>query len=122
MPRSERDYLERTILTVRNHRSADNCWPQWANIFADEIERLWQREADLEDELRGTCEMNEQSMRTLREVVKNREAMEEELCDDGVQPWIDWMIESVIEDLDTIQPRTVLGDGPDIRAAIGGSA
>ena len=37
----ERDYLERTIETVRNHQHADNCWPQWANIFADEIERLW---------------------------------------------------------------------------------
>lgn len=36
-----RDYLERTIATVRIHREADNCWPQWANIFADEIERLW---------------------------------------------------------------------------------
>lgn len=42
----ERDYLERTIATVRNHREADNCWPQWANIFADEIERLWSVEAD----------------------------------------------------------------------------
>lgn len=41
----ERDYLERTIATVRNHRGADNCWPQWANIFADEIERLWQVES-----------------------------------------------------------------------------
>lgn len=39
--RHERDYLERTIATVRNHRDADNCWPQWANIFADEIERCW---------------------------------------------------------------------------------
>lgn len=39
--RHERDYLERTIETVRNHRNADNCWPSWANIFADEIERLW---------------------------------------------------------------------------------
>jgi hypothetical protein len=39
-----RDYLERTIATVRNHRDADNCWPQWANIFADEIERLWKIE------------------------------------------------------------------------------
>jgi hypothetical protein len=35
----ERNYLERTIATVRNHRDADNCWPQWANILADEIER-----------------------------------------------------------------------------------
>ena len=43
---SERDYLERTIATVRNHRDADNCWPQWANIFADEIERLWLVEAE----------------------------------------------------------------------------
>ena len=41
MKLAERDYLERTIATVRNHRDADNCWPQWANIFADEIERLW---------------------------------------------------------------------------------
>lgn len=41
---SERDYLERTIATVRNHCGADNCWPQWANIFADEIERLWKIE------------------------------------------------------------------------------
>jgi len=53
----ERDYLERTIATVRNHRNADNCWPQWANIFADEIERLWQ----IEDALpaaapAGVCE------------------------------------------------------------------
>ena len=37
----ERDYIERTIKTVRHHQHADNCWPQWANIFADEIERLW---------------------------------------------------------------------------------
>lgn len=37
----DRSYLERTIETVRNHRDADNCWPSWANIFADEIERLW---------------------------------------------------------------------------------
>lgn len=43
--RHERDYLERTIETVRNHRNADNCWPSWANIFADEIERLWEIEA-----------------------------------------------------------------------------
>ena len=38
---SERDYLERTIATVRNHRWSENSWTQWANIFADEIERLW---------------------------------------------------------------------------------
>lgn len=37
----ERDYLERTIATVRNHRDAENCWPSWANIFANEIERCW---------------------------------------------------------------------------------
>jgi len=41
MSEHSRDYLERTIATVRVHRDADNCWPQWANIFADEIERLW---------------------------------------------------------------------------------
>jgi hypothetical protein len=41
----ERDYLEKTIETVRQHAEADNCWPQWANIFADEIERLWKVEA-----------------------------------------------------------------------------
>ena len=55
--RHERDYLERTIETVRNHRDADNCWPQWANIFADEIERLWAER----DELRTALE----AMRTL---------------------------------------------------------
>ena len=44
--RHERDYLERTIETVRNHQHAENCWPQWANIFADEIERLWQVEIE----------------------------------------------------------------------------
>jgi hypothetical protein len=43
---SDRDYLERTIATVRVHRDADNLWPQWANIFADEIERLWESEAE----------------------------------------------------------------------------
>ena len=36
----ERDYIARTIATVRNHKDADNCWPQWANVLADEIERL----------------------------------------------------------------------------------
>lgn len=46
-----RDYLERTIATVRNHRDADNCWPQWANIFADEIERLWRIERAAEDHI-----------------------------------------------------------------------
>lgn len=37
---NEADYIDRTIATVRNHRDADNCWPQWANAFADEIEKL----------------------------------------------------------------------------------
>ncbi len=37
---SERDYIGRTIATIRNHRDAENCWPQWANALADEIERL----------------------------------------------------------------------------------
>jgi hypothetical protein len=41
----ERDYIARTIETVRNHKDADNSWPQWANIFADQIESL---EAELE--------------------------------------------------------------------------
>lgn len=45
----ERDYIERTIATVRNHRGADNCWPQWANVLADEIESCW---ADLEQATR----------------------------------------------------------------------
>jgi hypothetical protein len=44
--RSGVDYIDRTIETVRNHRDADNCWPQWANIFADEIEDL---RADLQE-------------------------------------------------------------------------
>lgn len=52
----ERDYLERTIATVRNHRGADNCWPQWANIFADEIERLWVIVDAHREEFRGECE------------------------------------------------------------------
>ena len=39
-----RNYIARTLTTVRNHRDAENCWPQWANIFADEIERLWKIE------------------------------------------------------------------------------
>lgn len=43
-----RDYLERTIETVRNHRDAENCWPSWANVFADEIERLWSLEEQKE--------------------------------------------------------------------------
>ena len=34
----EPDYIARTIETVRNHKDAENCWPQWANIFADQIE------------------------------------------------------------------------------------
>ena len=38
--RSSADYIDRTIATIRNHRDADNCWPQWANILADEIEDL----------------------------------------------------------------------------------
>lgn len=34
------DYIERTIATVRNHRDSENSWPQWANVLADEVERL----------------------------------------------------------------------------------
>lgn len=44
--RSERDYIDRTIGTVRIHAEADNSWPQWANILSDEIEDL---RADLEE-------------------------------------------------------------------------
>jgi hypothetical protein len=53
-PLHDRDYLERTIATIRIHRDADNCWPQWANILADEIERLWAVEADLASIARET--------------------------------------------------------------------
>jgi hypothetical protein len=38
--RADQDYIDRTIATVRQHIDADNCWPQWANIFATEIEAL----------------------------------------------------------------------------------
>jgi hypothetical protein len=38
--RSERGYIDRKIEMVRNHRGAENAWPQWANILADEIEDL----------------------------------------------------------------------------------
>lgn len=38
--RSSADYIDRTIETVRVHRSSENSWPQWANLFADEIEDL----------------------------------------------------------------------------------
>jgi hypothetical protein len=34
------DYIDRIIETVRNHRDADNSWPQWANHLADEVVRL----------------------------------------------------------------------------------
>lgn len=47
----DRSYLERTIATVRNHRDADNCWPSWANIFADEIERLWAENEKLREQV-----------------------------------------------------------------------
>jgi hypothetical protein len=40
----ERDYLERSILTARNHRDGTSYWTTLANIFADEIERLWAAE------------------------------------------------------------------------------
>lgn len=43
-----KDYIERTIATVRNHADADSSWPQWANVFADEIERLWGLEEQLD--------------------------------------------------------------------------
>lgn len=46
----EPDYIARTIATVRNHRDADNCWPQWANIFADQIEALASALAEAERE------------------------------------------------------------------------
>jgi hypothetical protein len=48
LPPHERDYLERTIETVRQHRSADNCWPSWANIFGDQIEWMWAEQAKLD--------------------------------------------------------------------------
>jgi hypothetical protein len=59
----ERDYIERTIATVRNHREAENCWPQWANIFADEIEACW---ADLV-EARAVAERTREALRAARE-------------------------------------------------------
>ena len=34
------DYIERVIATVRNHRDSENSWPQWANVLADEVEKL----------------------------------------------------------------------------------
>lgn len=52
----EPDYIARTIETVRNHRNAGNCWPQWANIFADQIEAYEQHVAGLERQLADTRE------------------------------------------------------------------
>jgi hypothetical protein len=65
---TDRSYLERTIATVRNHREADNCWPQWANIFADEIERLWECEAERDRLL-------EQAREDYRKINRLREAL-----------------------------------------------
>jgi hypothetical protein len=45
---ASRDYLQRTIATVRNHSPEENSWVAWANLFADEIERLWRLEEQLE--------------------------------------------------------------------------
>jgi uncharacterized protein YjcR len=56
---SERDYISRTIATVRNHRDADNCWPQWANTFADEIERMREALRSIEETARWYADNGE---------------------------------------------------------------
>lgn len=72
--RHERDYLETTIATVRQHRNADNCWPQWANIFADEIEALWKiedaRAAEDAALISGAAEGATESLRGYLEEIK----------------------------------------------------
>jgi hypothetical protein len=69
--RHERDYIERTIETVRNHRDADNCWPQWANFFADEIEDCW---AELERVENERDEARKNAIHLQRELVNAQTA------------------------------------------------
>ena len=75
--RHEPDYIDRTIETVRNHQGADNCWPQWANIFADDIEDLRTeiaRLAPIEDAARAWCAKNQ--LRVDAEAIALRAAVE----------------------------------------------
>jgi hypothetical protein len=65
---SEPDYIDRTIATVRNHRDADNCWPQWANIFADEIERLREQLEAVEARVAALTQGNEQHTAFVKEI------------------------------------------------------
>jgi uncharacterized protein YlxW (UPF0749 family) len=51
--RERADYIDRTIATIRNHQDADNVWPQWANVLADEVETLRTREQQLEEQVEG---------------------------------------------------------------------
>ncbi len=68
---AERDYIARTIATIRNHRDADNCWPQWANKLADEIERLdaelEQAERERDEAQRAVIEMPDRAAAAERE-------------------------------------------------------
>lgn len=52
LKRADPDYIDRTIETVRCHLEAENCWPQWANIFATEIIHLRRELA----EARAACD------------------------------------------------------------------
>src|SRR5262245_2179489 len=87
---SERDYLERTIATVRNHRDADNCWPQWANIFADEIERLWVENAAQAEELRELREALESVGGCQRETVATLRAEGVVFDEQPHRDWANW--------------------------------
>jgi hypothetical protein len=63
-----RDYLERTIETVRVHRDSDNSWPQWANVLADEIERLWGQVEHLADGWRSEAKLHQELKREVSAV------------------------------------------------------
>jgi hypothetical protein len=75
-----RDYIDRTIATVRNHRDADNCWPQWANIFADEIEALRADRDRLRDRLNKAEKSLGEALTMLRH--EHASAPEHQLEDD----------------------------------------
>ena len=62
--RHDARYIDNTIATVRNHQSADNPWPGWANALADAVEDERARATKLEAALERITEFPHRSVCT----------------------------------------------------------
>ena len=71
--RHDAHYIDNTIATIRNHQSADNPWPGWANALADAVEDERARAENAEAEFHNAHSAHHNDIEAFTAALENAE-------------------------------------------------